>query len=230
MVLALPPRSLSAPTMTPWEMRPSTMFGPSAPALKLIWPSCMTVVAVAKIGAQPDAALNPQCGTPEGIIVVRHARELVHGIDGEVIAPGAGGDHARRHVRRGSTGPWLGPGNRGQMFKNTVQVQCVGKCEAVRQQVQLEVGPRARTRYRRPSRAPRPSMAGQVPQACGRPSPLRLVRRRRGRWRSGPRPRDRAPSWLPTRRAASATFARKVVSERQGKPGIEYVAACVPGA
>jgi hypothetical protein len=44
MVLELPPRSLCAPTTTPWEMRPSTMLGPSAPALKLTNPSCMTVV------------------------------------------------------------------------------------------------------------------------------------------------------------------------------------------
>ena len=44
MVLALPPRSVLAPSVTPCETRPSTMFGPKAPALKLRKPSCITVV------------------------------------------------------------------------------------------------------------------------------------------------------------------------------------------
>ena len=44
MVLAAPPRSESCPSTTPWEMRPSTMLGPSAPALKLIEPGGITVV------------------------------------------------------------------------------------------------------------------------------------------------------------------------------------------
>ena len=55
-----------------------------------------------------------------------------------MIAPGACGGQARGHFRR-VNGTLAGPGDRGQVFENTVQVQRVGKCEAVRQQVQLEV-------------------------------------------------------------------------------------------
>ena len=39
-----PPRSEPSPTQTPAEMRPSIIPGPSVPALKLMKPSCMTVV------------------------------------------------------------------------------------------------------------------------------------------------------------------------------------------
>ena len=43
-VLDPPPRSEFAPTITPEEILPSTIAGPSVPALKLTKPSCITVV------------------------------------------------------------------------------------------------------------------------------------------------------------------------------------------
>ena len=48
MMEAPPPTSVSAPTTTPWLMRPSTIAGPSVPALKFTKPSCMTVVPSAR--------------------------------------------------------------------------------------------------------------------------------------------------------------------------------------
>lgn len=48
MTEAPPPRSLSGPTTTPEEMRPSIIAGPSVPALKLQNPSCMTTVPSAR--------------------------------------------------------------------------------------------------------------------------------------------------------------------------------------
>ena len=48
MMDAPPPMSLSASTTTPWLIRPSTIDGPSVPALKLTKPSCMTVVPSAR--------------------------------------------------------------------------------------------------------------------------------------------------------------------------------------
>ena len=43
-VLAEPPRSEPSPTTTPWEIRPSIIPLARVPALKLMKPSCMTVV------------------------------------------------------------------------------------------------------------------------------------------------------------------------------------------
>ncbi|MNG27644.1 hypothetical protein D3C84_1127950 [compost metagenome] len=44
MVEQPPPRSEPLPTKTPAETRPSIMPGPSVPPLKLMKPSCITVV------------------------------------------------------------------------------------------------------------------------------------------------------------------------------------------
>ena len=47
-VLELPPRSLPSPTTTPCEILPSIILFPRVPALKLINPSCITVVPLPK--------------------------------------------------------------------------------------------------------------------------------------------------------------------------------------
>ena len=54
MIEAPPPMSEPSPTTTPAEIRPSTIDVPSVPALKLTKPSCMTVVPLGEVGAEPD--------------------------------------------------------------------------------------------------------------------------------------------------------------------------------
>ena len=65
MIDAPPPMSLSAPTTTPALMRPSTMEGPSVPALKLTKPSCMTVVPSARWAPRRTRSASA-IRTPEG--------------------------------------------------------------------------------------------------------------------------------------------------------------------
>ena len=66
MIEAPPPMSLSAPTTTPALIRPSTIDGPSVPALKLTKPSCMTVVPSARWA--PSRTRSPSATrTPEGM-------------------------------------------------------------------------------------------------------------------------------------------------------------------
>ena len=49
-----PPMSEPSPTITPCEMRPSTIDVPSVPALKLQNPSCITR-CLGEVGPQADA-------------------------------------------------------------------------------------------------------------------------------------------------------------------------------
>ena len=66
MIEAPPPMSLSGPTTTPALIRPSTIDGPSVPALKLTKPSCMTVVPSARWA--PRRTRSPSAiRTPEGM-------------------------------------------------------------------------------------------------------------------------------------------------------------------
>ena len=65
MIEAPPPMSLPSPTITPCEIRPSTIEVPSVPALKLQNPSCMTVVPGARWAPSRTRSASP-IRTPEG--------------------------------------------------------------------------------------------------------------------------------------------------------------------
>ena len=124
MMDAPPPTSESAPTTTPALMRPSTMHGPSVPALKLTNPSCMTQWChLRKVSAQPHSV---RVGDPHACWddVVGHAGELVNGGDVQVMAQRCDRSIANidlgRIYRTGAR-----PGNSRQQAENTIKVQLV---------------------------------------------------------------------------------------------------------
>ena len=65
MIDAPPPTSVSAPTTTPAEIRPSTMHDPKVPALKFTNPSCMTVVPSARCAPNRTRSASAM-RTPDG--------------------------------------------------------------------------------------------------------------------------------------------------------------------
>ena len=63
---APPPTSVPSPTTTPDEIRPSTIDVPSVPALKLIKPSCITVVPEERYAPSRTRSASA-IRTPDGI-------------------------------------------------------------------------------------------------------------------------------------------------------------------
>ena len=65
MIDAPPPTSVPSPTITPAEIRPSTIDVPRVPALKFTNPSCMTVVPDARCAPRRTRSASA-IRTPEG--------------------------------------------------------------------------------------------------------------------------------------------------------------------
>ena len=66
MMDAPPPMSDPSPTVTPCEMRPSTIEAPRVPALKFTKPSCITVVPGARCApsrTREASAMRTPAGT-----------------------------------------------------------------------------------------------------------------------------------------------------------------------
>ena len=117
--------------------RPSSV--PRVPALKLQKPSCMTVVPAARWAPRRTRSASAM-RTPCGHDVVGHPRELVDAVAPATVLPRARSRSRVARSRRRRRGRALVQTTLVSGAEDAVEVDRVGRDEAVREQVQAQVG------------------------------------------------------------------------------------------